>query len=169
MKKTALLLVLCLLVTMLPGVGYTEDEPISNETDVQIEDIVMGEDVQIDLMEEEDSDFMLIEGALDLDLEAPAGDIPEPGDVDGLVQDDSAVEKINDSTPYVDPEGPQLVTNSRTLGIEDYFYLEAKMPDGSTDGITYVSSDSSIAKVYKHGRWGKRQIQRMLYLCQKGP
>ena len=45
MKKTALLLVLCLLATMLPGVGYTEDEPISNETDVQIEDIVMDEDV----------------------------------------------------------------------------------------------------------------------------
>ena len=152
MKKTALLLVLCLLATMLPGVGYTEDEPISNETDVQIEDIVMGEDVQIDLMEEEDSDFMLIEGALDLDLEAPAGDIPEPGVADGPVQDDPAVETINDSTPYVDPEGPQLVTNSRTLGIEDYFYLEAKMPDGSTDGITYVSSDSSIAKVYKSGR-----------------
>ena len=157
MKKTALLLALCLLVTMLPGVGYTEDEPMGNEIDLQIEDLEMDEDVQIDLVEHEDSDFMLIEGGLDLDLEAPAEDIPEPGAVDAPAVDEPATdepsgETVNDSTPYVDPEGPQLVTNSKTLGIEDYFYLEAKMPDGSTDGITYVSSDSSIAKVYKSGR-----------------
>lgn len=155
MRKTALLLALCLLVTMLPGVGYTEDEPTGNEIDVQVEDLEMDEDVQIDLidqMEGEDSDFMLIDGELDLDLEAPVEDIPAPEDAEVPAADAPVEERINETTPYVDPEGPQMVTNSKTLGIEDYFYLEAKMPDGSTDGITYVSSDSSVAKVYKSGR-----------------
>ena len=87
-------------------------------------------------------------------VDAPAVDEP--------ATDEPSGETVNDSTPYVDPEGPQLVTNSKTLGIEDYFYLEAKMPDGSTDGITYVSSDSSIAKVYKSGRVTGRVALRPL-------
>ena len=159
MKKLALLLILCLVVTMLPGIGYTEDELAGNEAELQIEELPDEEALEIELIEDGDIDPVLIEGDLDIDLQDPMAD-----GLDLLEEDEPAAEAEepaaepapahvpNDSTPYADPDGPQLVTDTKTVGIEDYFYLEAKMPDGSTEGITYQSSDSGIAKVYKSGR-----------------
>lgn len=148
MKKLALLLTLCLVVTMLPGIGHTEDELPGGGIEVRIEDELPQEELQLDLSGEGDDDPLLTVDELDLDLTEPlveyegeaAGESPVPS------------RARNDSTPYVDPQGPQLATNDLLLGIEDFFYLSPTMPDGQETTYSYISSDSNIAKVYKSGR-----------------
>ena len=68
MRKLALLLTLCLVVTMLPGVGYTEDELAVDGLDMQIEDQLSGNDLQFELSGE-DVDGILTDDGLDIDLD----------------------------------------------------------------------------------------------------
>ena len=68
MRKLALLLTLCLVVTMLPGVGYTEDELAVDGLDMQIEDQLSGNDLQFELAGE-DVDCIVTDDGLDIDLD----------------------------------------------------------------------------------------------------
>ena len=168
MKKLTLLLTLCLVVTMLPGVGYTEDDFTPNEIEMQIEDQPYGDDLQIEIPEEDVGD-MLVDGDLEIDLEGSDEPI-ELGDALGTLQlaDDEQEAPSRENTgeagestptaegegseakPHADPDGPKLDTDEMTLGIEDFRYLISSNKRG--DGVSYISSDSNIAKVYKSGR-----------------
>ncbi len=164
MKKLALLLTLCLVVTMLPGVGYTEYELSPNELEMQIADQPSGDELQFELPEEVVDDVM-VDGDLDIDLEA-SGESIEIGELqltDVELADSSAENagevvpsaeltngETNEVEPYADPDGPKLDTDRMTLGIDDFRYLISANKRG--DGVTYISSDSNIAKVYKSGR-----------------
>jgi len=168
MKKLALLLTLCLVVTMLPGVGYTEDDFTPNGIEIQIEDQPFGDNLQIELPEGDVGDAP-VEGDLEIDLEGSDAFI-ELGDELGALQltDDeqgdpsaendgeagqstaSAEGEGTEAKPHADPDGPKLDTDEMTLGIEDFRYLISSNKRG--DGVTYISSDSNIAKVYKSGR-----------------
>ena len=66
MKKLALLLTLCLVVTMLPGIGYTENEPMGNEIELQIEGLTTDADLSLDLGDF--ADATQIGDELELDL-----------------------------------------------------------------------------------------------------
>lgn len=168
MRKLALLLTLCLVVTMLPGVGYTEDELAMDGLDMQIEDQLSGNDLQFELSGE-DVDGILTDDGLDIDLDV-AGEAIELPDVTGELQltddeqndlsEESAGEadqsgaptsgNTEEAKPYADPDGPKLDTDRMTLGIDDFRYMISSNKRG--DGVTYISSDSNIAKVYKSGR-----------------
>lgn len=157
MKKLALLLTLCLVVTMLPGIGYTENEPVADGIEVQIEGMTTDADLSVDLSGDIAGEAQ-IGDELDLDLVMPDEDFSGAGDQDAPESEDTvdASEEtevyFNESTPHIDPDGPVLAANTLTLGIEDYFYLDDTMPDAGESAYTYVSSDSTIAKVYKSSR-----------------
>ena len=163
-ERLALMLTLCLVVTMLPGIGFSEDEIVIDELEVQIEEQLPGDDEQLDIIDEAEIDEGLIDIDLGLDLEAPSESIQleelagnEPADEgESAEQPEEAPDDgsaSNETTPHVDPDGPQLVTNEKTMGVGEFFYLEPKLPDSDdVDSITYQSSDSSVAKVYKSGR-----------------
>ena len=168
MKKLALLLTLCLVVTMLPGVGYTEDDFASNGLEMQIEGQPSGDDLQLELPEGDVAD-VLVDGDMDIDLEG-SGESIELGDALGEIeltgdeQNDPSTEKAGEASqsvpsaegegteakPHADPDGPKLDTDEMTLGIDDFRYLISANKRG--DGVTYISSNSNIAKVYKSGR-----------------
>ena len=158
MKKLALLLTLCLVVTMLPGIGYTENEPMGNEIELQIEGLTTDADLSLDLGDF--ADATQIGDELELDLEASDEDLIEPeAEKQDAPESEETVDAseetdpfFNESTPHIDPDGPRLAANTLTLGIEDYFYLDDTMPDAGESAYTYVSSDSTIAKVYKSSR-----------------
>jgi len=165
MKKLALLLTLCLVVTMLPGVGYTEDVFTPNEIDIPLEDKPSGNDLQLELSEEDVGGELFAD---DLEIDPEASDEPiELGDELSALQftDDeqsagnageagestpSAEGEGAEVKPQADPDGPKLDTDEMTLGIEDFRYLISSNKRG--DGVTYISSDSNIAKVYVSGR-----------------
>ena len=157
MKKLALLLTLCLVMTMLPGIGYTENEPVADGIEVQIEGMTTDADLSVDLSGDIAGEAQ-IRDELDLDLVMPDEDFSGAGDQDAPESEDTvdASEEtevyFNESTPHIDPDGPVLAANTLTLGIEDYFYLDDTMPDAGESAYTYVSSDSTIAKVYKSSR-----------------
>ena len=160
MKKLALLLTLCLVVTMLPGVGYTEDDFASNGLEMQIEGQPSGDDLQLELPEGDVAD-VLVDGDLDIDLEG-SGESIELGDALGAIeltgdeQNDPSAEKAGEASqsvssaegegteakPYADPDGPKLDTDEMTLGIDDFRYLISENKRG--DGVTYISSNSNI-------------------------
>ncbi len=171
MKKLALLLTLCLVVTMLPGIGYSEEEMTANENDVLIEEQLPEEELELDMEDGEALDEALPEGDLEIDLGMSdelleiGGDVEEAaspeeeGDLaagdagetatDGMASNDAS----NASKPHVDPDGPQLEKTTATVAIDDFFYLNPTMPDGSdASSVDYMSSNSAIAKVYKSGR-----------------
>ena len=168
MKKLALLLTLCLAVTMLPGIGYTEDEFAPNGLDMPIADQPSGDDLLLELPEE-DVEEVPIDDDLSIDLEA-SGEAIEISDEIGELQftddeqDAPSAENAGEATqpeaptdgetneqePHADPDGPKLDTDRMTLGIDDFRYLISANKRG--DGVTYISSDSGIAKVYKSGR-----------------
>lgn len=167
MKKLAMLLTLCLVVTMLPGVGYTEDDSAPDGLEMQIESQIPGDDLQLELPEEGGDG--LSDGALDIDLEASDEAIALADDIGALLlsedgQDDlsavnaqeasqldpSADSEADEAEPHADPDGPKLDADRVTLGIDDFRYMISSNKRG--DGVTYMSSNSSIAKVYKSGR-----------------
>ena len=164
MRKLAMLLTLCLVVTMLPGVGYSEDGP---DLGLEVEQPLPQEELLLELPEEEQEDAGLIDGDLLLDLDALSDSlliVEDPGEItlsseDGNAQDPAVPSEPSGAnpdgagaTPYIDPEGPKLAANTLTLGIEDFFYLDSTMPGGGQSAYTYISSDSAIAKVYKSSR-----------------
>ena len=164
MKKLSLLLAICLVVTMLPGIGYTEDDPMSNGHDLQVEAQLSQGDLELGLPNEDESDDVLIDGDLDINLDVLGETIGLLDDFEDIEltdgDDEAAAENAGESSdsnpagdgsvPYADPDGPKLDSNEMTLGINDYRYLISDNRTG--EGVTYFSSDSSIAKVYKSGR-----------------
>lgn len=162
MRKLALLLTLCLVVTMLPGVGYTEDDFAPNGLEVQIEGQVSEDDLQLEIDEADVGDLVL-DGDLDIDLEG-SGEAIELGDEVGALQlpgdeqeaptaqntGEASEGEGTEAKPYADPDGPKLDADRMTLGIDDFRYLISENKRG--DGVTYISSNSNIAKVYKSGR-----------------
>ena len=152
MKKLALLLTLCLVVTMLPGIGYTENEPMGDEIEVQIEGVTTDADLSPDFSGDI-ADAAQIGDELDLDLAISDENLEQAGEEEqGVPESGETESSFNESTPHIDPDGPRLAANTLTLGIEDYFYLDDTMPDAGESAYTYVSSDSTIAKVYKSSR-----------------
>ena len=147
------------MATMLPGIGYTENEPTGSGIEVQIEGATTDADLSLDLSGDI-ADAVQIGDGLDLDLGLSDEDLEqaEPenqADPEAEETADTPEETevfFNESTPHIDPDGPRLATNTLVLGIEDYFYLDDTMPDAGESAYTFVSSDSTIAKVYKSSR-----------------
>lgn len=167
MKKLALLLALCMTVTMLPGIGYTEDGVIDNGIEIQIDDLFPEGDMGVDTPPDGEMDTLVIEGDLVLDLDELADLQAGSDDISGEIQigDDEtgqaeptdagpkkpAVNPQTGSTPHVDPEGPQLAANTLTLGVGEVFDLNAAMPEPKGGAIRFSSSDPAVAKVSDAG------------------
>lgn len=185
MKKLALLLALCLTVTMLSGIGNSEAILEDGASDIQIDELLPdGELPEADLSDDAlaleipdsgDGEALLVgddpDVAIDdMDLLITDGLALEEGD--GIAMEEQSAEEsadentvesagqareagvfLNASEPHTDPDGPQLENNIMTVGVDDFFYMNPTMPDGSdASTVTYMSSDSTIAKVYKSGR-----------------
>ena len=167
MKKLALLLTLCLTVTMLPGFGYTEDGVIENGIGIQIDNPSPDGDMGVDDPLDGEIDGILIEGDLILDLEEPVdlqagsdaitGDIQiGEGETGQAEPTDAGPEPLADnpesgSTPHVDPEGPQLAADELTLGVGEAYDLNAAMPEPKGGAIAFSSSDPAVAEVSDAG------------------
>lgn len=191
MKKLALLLALCLTVTMLSGIGNSEEFLADGASDVQIgealpdgelpaqaltEEELPGDALSLEIPDGEDDEALLVGDDLDVALDGAEDILITDGLVleeeDGIVLEEEEPGKgagespveiamqapengvaMNASRPHTDPDGPQLEHNTMTVGVDDFFYMDPTMPDGSdASTVTYMSSDSNIAKVYKSGR-----------------
>ena len=164
MKKLAMLLTLCMMATMLPGVGYTEDDSAPDGLELQIESQITEDDLQLELPGE--GGVALTDGDLDIDLEASDDTIELSDEIGTLQIDDDGQNDLtaenaqeasqpvpsaeSEAEPHADPDGPKLDADKVTLGIDDFRYMISSNKRG--DGVTYISSNSSIAKVYKSGR-----------------
>ena len=161
MKKLALLLALCLAVTMLPGFGYCEDDALNGGVDIQIEGFSGEMEPRVELPADQSLDSLTIEGELTLDLADSADAL---SGADGLIaevrsaneeadqlESADAQEADDGSTPHVDPDGPQLEPNALTLGIGEQFALNVTMPEGTGGAISFSSSDATVAEVSAEG------------------
>ena len=156
MKKVALLLTLCLMATMLPGFGYSEDGAVDNGIDIQIDNLSPDGNTGIGDPLDGEVDGVLIEGDLILDLDEPvdlqAGSDAISADIQGGDGGTVQAEQTEAaSTPHVDPEGPRLAANNLTLGVGEAFDLNASMPEPKGGAISFSSSDPSVAEVSDAG------------------
>ena len=165
MKKLALILTLCLAVTMLPGFGYCEDDALEGLIDIQIEgvtgvDVSENREAGVELPAGEAMDDLSIKGELTLDLGEMTGALPDTDElienVQSVSESPDQVEPASDqaaaeTTPHVDPDGPQLAANALTLGVGEKFALNAAMPDDVGGKISFSSSKPKVAKVSADG------------------
>ena len=166
MKKLALLLALCMTVTMLPGIGYTEDGAIDGGIEIQIDNPLPAGDAGEENPLDGEIDAVLIEGDLILDLEEPV-DLSGSDAISGEIQlgdDEAGQPERTDagpkppadnpetgSTPHVDPEGPRLAANAVTLGVGEVYDLNATLPEPKGGAIAFSSSDPAVAEVSDAG------------------
>ena len=54
-------------------------------------------------------------------------------------------------TPHVDSNGPQLASNEITLGVGEAFALAPALPDGRVEGLACASADAAVATVAEDG------------------
>ena len=161
MKKLALLLALCLAVTMLPGFGYCEDDDLNGGVDIQIEGLSGDVEARVELPADQPLDSLTIEGELTLDLTDSAdalsgadgqiAEIRSANEEADQLESADAQEADDGSTPHVDPDGPRLEPNALTLGIGEQFALNVTMPEGTGGAISFSSSDATVAEVSAEG------------------
>ncbi len=153
MKKIALILALCLLVTMLPA-GFAEglEETVIDDTPQE----VVGEIGADGLCPEPEGGTPENDGDTE-PLEQGGGD--DSGTLPSDPQGETILEQPEDEpeplpaalAPHTDPEGPQLAFTQLILGAGETRALAGKLPDGTVAGIQYETTDASIAAVRESG------------------
>ncbi len=156
MKKLALFLALCLLAATLPAGAWAEDveEFIVEEVPPEAEGETGAEGLTAEPegdAPEDDYDVSQYEQGepIDADL-APDEDLGEPDVAGPQVVEPDAGQAVAPA-PHVDPNGPTLASNELTLGVGETFALAGKLPDGTSAGIAYASTDAAVASVAADG------------------
>lgn len=153
MRRIALLLALCLLLSSLPTVALTEGIDAQAVVAVTADAVEETVDAADGLLSDAPEETVL---ALD---EAPAREAETPEDdaseetlanALGLDMDDEAAD-ARANEPHVDPLGPVLAANEVTLGVGEKFDLAPALPEGQTGEIALSSSDDAVVAVRQDG------------------
>lgn len=158
MKKLALLLALCLLGTMLPGMAFAEgiEDYIPEEVPMEAVGYTGAEGLYAEPegdAPDDEADDALYEAGESPETDLPLDEQETAVEAEPLEEPvvDAAAEQAVDAVPHTDPNGPALASNQITLGVGETFALNAAMPAGIVSAITYASTDPSIAAVGADG------------------
>lgn len=168
MKKLAMLLALCLIVTALPVSTFALGEAAEGQEDEFVEVVEAPEDAEDleemvgeasfgedgwvpeaeDAAEPTADEIIGDEQAAAADAEATLGEAPEAEVQSNAAESEEAPEA---NAPHEDPDGPVLAATEATLGVGETLDLKPTLPAGKTGAITLVSSDSAVASVTDAG------------------
>ena len=181
MRIWALLLVICLLGTALPGFGVAEEAesarvdamPGAAEGDTGApglvavsEDEALAEslelpEVWVDGEAEPPEEMEVAALPMDFDLTddggAPEAEAPQAPAVEAAEAGEGGTGETAPQappavpTPHTDPNGPQLAVNEITLGVGETCALQPFMPVGREGAIICASADAAVAPVAEDG------------------